>query len=174
MDAALTPRWTGETGTTLIETAFASGILLVVLVGLLSMGAVATALTENHGHLSARTAEYAQDKMEQLLSLKFGDAQSNTTSFPTATSGGTGLAVGGSSDPAAPELDYTDYLDQDGKLLCPCTAEPPEHWFYKRVWHVTSVSATLKEITVSATVSRAVANAFAPKATLVALKSDPF
>jgi hypothetical protein len=167
-------RWIAETGTTLIETAFASAILLVVLVGLLSMGAVATALTENHGHLSARTAEYAQDKMEQLLSLKFGDAQSNTTSFPTATSGGTGLAVGGSSDPAVPALDYTDYLDQDGKLLCPCTEEPPEHWFYKRVWQITSVSATLKEVTVSATVSRAVANAFAPKATLVALKSDPF
>jgi len=167
-------RWNSEHGTTLIETAFASAILLVVLVGLLSMGAVATALTENHGHLSARTAEYAQDKMEQLLSLKFGDEQSNTTSFPTATSGGTGLKAGGSADPAAPTLDYTDYLDQNGKLLCPCTDTPPDDWFYKRVWSITSVSATLKEVTVSATVSRAVANAFAPKATLVALKSDPF
>ena len=166
--------WTNERGTTLIETAFASAILLVVLVGLLSMGAVATALTENHGHLSARTAEYAQDKMEQLLSLKFGDEQSNTTSFPTATSGGTGLKAGGSSDPAAPTLDYTDYLDRDGHLLCPCTAEPPEDWFYKRVWSIASVSTTLKEVTVGVTVSRAVANHYAPKATLVALKSDPF
>lgn len=167
-------RWKSETGTTLIETAFACGILLVVLLGLLSAGAMATALTENHGHLSARTAEYAQDKMEQLLALKFGDAQSDTTAFPTLTSGGTGLAAGGNSDPASPVLHYTDYLDQDGKLLCPCTDAAPSGWFYKRVWQITAVSATLKQVTVSATVARAVANAFAPKATLVALKSDPF
>jgi hypothetical protein len=68
-----------ERGTTLLETAVASAILLIVLAGLLSMGAVATSITENDGHLAARTAESAQDKMEQLLSLKFGDEQSDTT-----------------------------------------------------------------------------------------------
>jgi hypothetical protein len=167
-------RWRHETGTSLIETMFACGILLVVTLGLLSLGGVAAAMTENHGHLAARTAEYAQDKMEQLLALKFGDAQSDTTSFPTLTSGGTGLAVGGSANLNAPVLHYTDYLDRDGKLLCPCTAMPPGNWFYKRAWQITALSATLKQVTVSTTVSRAVANAFAPRATLISLKSDPF
>jgi hypothetical protein len=163
-----------ERGTTLLETAFAAVILLVVLVGLLSMAGVATALTENHGHLAARTAEYAQDKMEQLLSLKFGDEQSDTTLFPTVTAGGTGLAVGGSADVEAPVVGYTDYLDRDGNLLCPCGEDPPADWFYKRVWQVTAVSATLKQVTVVSIVSRAVANAYAPRSSMVALKSDPF
>ena len=163
-----------ERGTTLLETTIAAAILLVVLVGLLSMATVATSLTENEGHLAARTAEYAQDKMEQLLSLKFGDQQSDTTLFPTTTAGGTGLAAGGSSDPSAPALGYVDYLDRDGHLLCPCTATPPTDWFYKRVWTVESLSATLKQITVTSTVSLAVAQAFTPKSTMAALKSSPF
>jgi hypothetical protein len=165
---------TSERGTTLLETAVASAILLIMLVGLLSMAGVAAALTENHGHLSARTAEYAQDKMEQLLSLKFGDGQSDTTLFPTATAGGTGLAVGGSVDPDEPAEGYTDYLDRNGTLLCPCEGEPPVDWFYKRMWQVSSVSDTLKQITVTSVVSRAAANAFAPRSTMVALKTDPF
>ena len=57
-------------------------MLLVALVGLLSMASLATAITENQGHLGARTTEYAQDKMEQLLELTYGDAQSDTTVFP--------------------------------------------------------------------------------------------
>src|SRR5215467_2472138 len=54
---------TSERGTTLVETAIALAILLVVMAGLLSMAAFATSLTENQGHLAARTTEYAQDKM---------------------------------------------------------------------------------------------------------------
>jgi hypothetical protein len=166
-------RFGSERGTTLLETAVASAILLVVLAGLLSMGAVATSITENDGHLAARTAEYAQDKMEQLLSLKFGDEQSDTAFFPTATAGGTGLSAGGSSDPAAPAPGYVDYLDRDGNLLCPCEGEP-EDWFYKRVWKVENLSSTLKQVTVASTVSSAVAGAFTPRATMTALKSHPF
>jgi hypothetical protein len=175
LGAALIPRLlSSQRGTTLLETAVASAILLIMLVGLLSMAGVAAALTENHGHLAARTAEYAQDKMEQLLSLKFADEQSDTTAFPTETSGGTGLAVGGSVDPDVPVEDYTDYLDRNGTLLCPCGGEPPANWFYKRMWQVSSVSDTLKQIAVTSIVSRAAANAFAPRSTLVALKTDPF
>ena len=88
-----------EQGSTLIETAIASGILLIVLVGLLSMAALAAMYTENHGHLEARTTEYAQDKMEQLLALSYSDANGDTTYFPANGSGGTGLAVGGSLNP---------------------------------------------------------------------------
>jgi hypothetical protein len=172
--AALRARFLSERGTSLLETTVAAAILLVVLVGLLSMAAVATSLTENEGHLAARTAEYAQDKMEQLLSLKFGDQQSDTTLFPTVTSGGTGLGSGGSVDTSAPVAGYVDYLDRDGHLLCPCGDAAPDDWFYKRVWKVENVSATLKRITVTSTVSLAVAQAFTPRSTMAALKSSPF
>ena len=167
-------RLQAERGTTLIETAFACGILMVVLLGLLSMGAVAMSMTENQGHLAVRAAEYAQDKMEQLLSLKYGDLQSDTTSFPTTNAGGTGLAIGGSSDPTAPVVGYTDYLDTNGNLLCPCTATPPADWFYKRVWAVSSPSANLKQITLTTIVKFSVSNAFTPRASMAALKTNPF
>src|SRR5260221_6716592 len=125
-------RLKSETGTTLIETAIASGILLVTMAGLMGMAAMATSITENQGHLSARTTEYAVDKMEQMLELTYGDAQSNTTFFPSVNVGGTGLAVGGSSNPAAPVVGYTDYLDDSGNVLCtvatPCTTVPSATW----------------------------------------------
>ena len=66
---ATSRRFGSDGGVTLIETVFASAILLVVMTGLMSVMGVATALTENEGHLAARAAEYAQDKMEQLLAL---------------------------------------------------------------------------------------------------------
>src|SRR5262249_12031299 len=92
----------GEDGTTLVETSIASGILLVTLAGLMGMGAIATMHTENQGHLAPRTSEYAQDKMEQLLSLAYSDAASDTVQFPALSAGGSGLAVGGSTNTAAP------------------------------------------------------------------------
>ena len=151
-------RWRREDGTTLIETAIACGILVVVMTGLMGMAALATSITENEGHLSARTTEYAVDKMEQLLELTYGDVQSDTTVFPSVNNGGTGLAVGGSSNPIAPVVGFTDYLDESGNVLCtaanPCGAAPPATWFYKRVWEVSTPSANLKQITVTATVSR--------------------
>src|SRR6185503_6252219 len=134
----------------------ASAILIVVMAGLMGMASVATSITENQGHLGARTAEYAVDKMEQLLELTYGDAQSNTTVFPSINNGGSGLAVGGSSNPAAPVVGYSDYLDAAGNILCsvatPCTATPPANWYYKRVWQVSTPSSNLKLITVVATI----------------------
>src|SRR5437764_6334876 len=87
-----------EHGLSLIETMFALSILLIVALGILPLGIIATTTTENQGHLMARTTEYAQDKLEQLLALSYGDLTSDTRVFP-AGAGGTGLALGGSSDP---------------------------------------------------------------------------
>jgi Flp pilus assembly pilin Flp len=92
----LVRRLRAESGVTLIETTVACALMVVVLAGVAGMTTLATRLTENEGHLTTRTAEYAVDKMEQLQELTYGDAQSNTTVFPSTTSGGTGLAVGGS------------------------------------------------------------------------------
>jgi hypothetical protein len=169
-------RMQSEAGTTLIETVIATSILLVVMAGLLGMAALASNITENQGHLAARTTEYAVDKMEQLLELTYGDAQSDTTIFPSSNSGGVGLAAGGSSNPAAPVVGYADYLDQSGNILCssgaPCTATPPANWYYKRVWQVSVPSVNLKQITVAATVKATVGGSRIPQATISAYKTN--
>lgn len=162
-----------ERGTTLIETVIATALLLVVMVGLLSMAALATVYTENHGHLEARTTEYAQDKMEQLLALVYTDAVTNTVVFPAVPTGGTGLAVGGSSNTATPVNGYVDWLAQDGSLLGGGTTAPTT-WFYERAWQVSPLTPAVKQITVTATVKSSVGNALVPKSTVVALKSSRF
>ena len=162
-----------ERGTTLIEATIASAILIVMMTGLISMGTLATVHTENEGHLAARTTEYAQDKMEQLLALAYTDAVSDTVVFPTASSGGTGLAVGGSSSPGAPANGYVDWLGPDGSLLGGGTAAP-SNWLYERVWQVTSPSTGVKQITVAVTVRLAVGGAMRPKSTVAALKAWQF
>ena len=176
--AAATLRLGDETGTTLIETMIAVSLLVVVMAGLLGMSTTATAITENQGHLGARATEYAVDKMEQLLELTYGDAQSNTTVFPSVDNGGSGLAVGGSSNTAAPVVGYADYLDQSGNVLCtiasPCGAVPPANWYYMRAWQVSSPpgSANLKQISVTATVAASVGNALRATATISAYKTN--
>ena len=164
-----------ERGSSLIETAIASAILLVVMTGLLSMVGLAVMYTENHGHLEARTIEYAQDKMEQLLALAYTDAVSDTAFFPAAPTGGTGLAVGGSIDTAAPVDDYVDWLAYDGTLLNGGVT-PPVDWFYQRVWEIAEPAGpnTWKQIRVVTTVRSAIGGAMVPRSTLVVLKAAQF
>jgi hypothetical protein len=165
-----------EDGTTLIEVTVASAILLVVMAGLMGMAAMATSITENQGHLGARTTEYSVDKMEQLQELTYGDGQSNTTVFPTVNNAGTGLTVGGSSNPDAPVVGYADYLDSNGNILCTvasqCTAVPPATWYYKRVWQISTPSANLKQMTVTTIVKTSVARAQLSQSTVSAFKTN--
>lgn len=163
-----------DSGSSLVEVVVAMLIMATLAAGLLSMTAIALTQSENQGHLAARTAEYAQDKMEQLLVLSYGDQVTDTRVFPALPLGGTGLAIGGSSNPSAPVLGYADYLDQNGNLLVSNTATPPPGWFYQRVWQVTAVTPTLKEVRVTATVARAIGRTRRPTATLVSLKTFPF
>jgi hypothetical protein len=170
-----------ERGTTLIETVFAIGILMVVMIGLLGMAGLATALTENQGHLNARTTEYAQDKMEQLFALAFGDGSTNTAIFPAQNTGGTGLggamaanAVAGSSDPSVVVAGYVDWLAENGDMLTSAGTTAPTNWYYKRVWQITAISTTLKQITVTTSVRTSFARAILPKSTITALKTSPF
>ena len=171
-----------DDGFSLLETMIGLCLLLVVAAGVLPLATVAFATSENQGHLSSRAAEYAQDKLEQLMALSYGDTTSDTRVFPATDLGGTGLTIGGSSNPAAPVAQYVDYLDMDGALLPSANGQPPQGWYYQRVWQVSTVPApgggvraNLKQITVTATVARSQgAWALRPRATVSALKTFPF
>ena len=177
-----------DDGFSLLETICALGILLVVAVGVLPLGLIAVSTTENQGHLMARTTEYAQDKLEQLLVLSFNDSTSDTRVFPANDAGGTGLSIGGSANPQAPAASYVDYLDISGHVLPSSGTTAPAGWYYRRVWRVESVAAgntscpaslasgCLKRITVSATVRAAAAGGLGmvPRSTVTALKTYPF
>jgi type II secretory pathway pseudopilin PulG len=178
----------GAEGFSVLETLIALGLLAIVAAGVMPLGMLAVTTTENQGHLMARTTEYAQDKLEQLQVLAFGDATSDTRVFPATAAGGTGLAPGGSADTEAPANGYVDYLDIDGNVLNSAGGVPAT-WYYRRVWQVEMVPAgnlscpallapagCLKRITVSATVRAAAAGGLGamPRSTVSSLKSYPF
>jgi prepilin-type N-terminal cleavage/methylation domain-containing protein len=175
-----------QAGLSLIETMIALAILLVVAGGVMGLAGVAVSTTETQGHLAARTAEYAQDKMEQLLALKFCDGITDTTQFPAITNpAGTGLAgctnltaptptasAGGGLSTSAATKGYVDYLDASGNLVSSTAA-----WEYVRVWQITvpAGSVGLKQITVLAKANHSAGgNAVVPQSTVVALKTFPF
>lgn len=173
---------------TLIETIIALAILFIVAAGLMGLGVVAVITTENQGHLATRTAEYAQDKMEQLLSLKYGDNSSDTISVDcvlylvdNTCNTASGLLPGGDLDFDSPDDDYVDYLDREGNPLGGGAAAPAG-WFYMRVWRVDdnttdgTLPANLKRITVSCKTSSTVTMQSGDplSATLTSLKTYPF
>ncbi len=147
-----------EAGMSLIETMIAVLLMLIAAATVMALAMTAITTTENQGHLAARTAEYAQDKMEQLLALRYCDSTSDTTVFPSSANGGTGLGgcvnpgnpglgilpdpdvpggtVGG-LNPAAPVAGYADYLCVDGSYVGTngCTQAAA---YYIRVWQITN------------------------------------
>jgi len=164
-----------ERGMALVETLMAASLILIVAAGLLPLGIVATSVTANDGHLAARTTQYAQDKMEQLLTLSYGDGTTDTTVFPVSSTGGTGLAAGGILDPANPVAGYVDYLDVNGALMQTAGVAPPTGCFYMRLWQVASPSVNLKQITVTTLVAVKTGSVGrVPQSTLTTRKTFPF
>ena len=176
-----------QAGMTLLETMIALAVLLIVAAGVMSIAALTVSTTETQGHLAARTTEYAQDKMEQLLALKFCDGDTNgtsgtdTTVFPAVVGTGTGLAgcsdmtagtaqSGGGLSTTAPTTGYVDYLDASGNLVA-----ASGNWEYIRVWQITAQGTSMKQVSVKAQARHAVGtNGRLPEATVVALKTFPF
>jgi hypothetical protein len=178
-----------QAGLTVMETMIALAMLLVVAAGVMGLAAVAVTTTETQGHLAARTAEYSQDKMEQLLALRFCDGNTNgtsgtdTTVFPAVFGNGTGLAGcsnmaagvpqgGGGLSPTAPTAGYVDYLDASGNRVA-----SNANWEYIRVWQITVPAGTtrLKQISVLTKANHAVGGSLTvPQSTVVALKTFPF
>lgn len=164
---------TGQRGVTLIETMIASVILLVGIGGLLSLLSVAVLQDSGQGDIATRASVYAQDKMEQLAALSFDDGASNTTVYPTASTGGAGLggimagsATVGGIDPAAPVTNYVDYLNLGVQQTAASGAN------FIRQWTVSTNSAgNLKTITVLATAVNWTGRGAAPSTLLVCTKS---
>jgi type II secretory pathway pseudopilin PulG len=140
-----------QRGLSLIEAMIATMVFLFGIISVMSLFTVAATQNANQGEYATRTTEYAQDKMEQLLTLTFSDSATDTTVYPPATSGGTGLGSGltagntvGSVNTAAPTSGYVDYLNASGNLLASSTG-----WFYKRQWSISlNAAGTLKTVTV--------------------------
>ena len=165
-------RTKAQAGMTLIETMVALALLLVVASGIMSLAGVAMSTTENQGHLASRTAEYAQDKMEQLLALNYQDTSTDTTVFPAVINPGVGqgLKVGGGLNPNAPVAGYSDYVDASGNPVAAGT-----NWQYVRVWQITQAAPNLIQIAVLTQVRAAVGQpSLLPQTTVVCLKSNPF
>jgi prepilin-type N-terminal cleavage/methylation domain-containing protein len=165
-----------QRGATLIETMIALVILAIGLLGAMGLMAYGVTLNWNMGDRATRTTEYAQDKMEQLLALNFTDGSSNTTVYPTTTTGGTGLGgtmtgsstVGGVTS-GSPVSQYVDYIDTSGNLQTTST-----NALYIRQWSIsTNASANLKTVTVvvRALISPTTGGG-APTTTLVSMKSQ--
>ena len=176
-----------QAGMALVETMIALAILLIIAAGVMGLAVMAVSTTETQGHLAARTAEYAQDKMEQLLALTFcdggtdGKSGTDTTVFPAVVGTGTGLAgcsdmvlgtpQGGGTLTTA-TAGYADYLDASGNLVA-----AGANWEYMRTWQITVPAGTtgLKQISVQTIVKRGVGNSgLLPQCTVTALKTFPF
>jgi type II secretory pathway pseudopilin PulG len=165
---------TFETGLTLIETMVAAVVLLIGVVAMMGMFGVAVSQNQGQGRLAVQTATYCQNKLQDLSSLKFTDSTTDTTVWPPAGSGGTGLcgalaagSVCGSIDPGAPGAGFIDYLDANGNRVGTEAAAR-----FIRQWQITSdATGTLKTITVY---TRAVAPSppAPPTVTLVAVKTN--
>jgi type II secretory pathway pseudopilin PulG len=162
-----------ESGFSLLETLIATSVLLIAVTSVLNLFLVVITQNESQGDLGTRTAEYSQDKMEQLLRLDFNDGSTDTAAYPPAATGGTGLGgtmAASSTVPTAPPITgYVDYLDQNGNLLTSSTGA-----LYTRQWSIsTDSTATLKTITVIVT-SKVPAGpqGAAPSSTLVCEKSS--
>lgn len=163
-----------ESGLTLIETMVAAVVLLVGVVAMMGMFGVAVGQNQDQGRLAVQTATYCQNKLQELESLPFLDSSTNTSTWPPAPTGGTGLcgamAPGttcGGIDPTAPVPGFVDYLDADGNPLAGLAEAA-----FVRQWEIeTDSTGTLKTITVF---TRAIAPSppAPPTVTLVAEKTN--
>lgn len=164
-----------QAGVSLIETMIALGLLLIASAGIMTLATVAMSTTETQGHLAARTAEYGQDKMEQLLALVYDDQCTDTTVFPAVIVANcvVGLTPGGGLNPNAPVVGYSDYVDAAGNPVAAAA-----NWAYIRVWQITLVAPGLKQISVRTQVRHSIGyssqTGIIPTTTVTSLKSSPF
>jgi prepilin-type N-terminal cleavage/methylation domain-containing protein len=160
-----------EEGFTLLEMMIAVMVLLVGSIGVLALFSFSVMQSTTQGDHATRTAEYAQDKMEQLMALSYNDLTSDVTKPITASGTCCGLSIGGSSNPASPTTGYVDYVTADG------TPQPASAGAaYIRVWEIkpytTTYTTTLKKIIVVSQQLAPVRGTLPPSTRLMSLKSS--
>ena len=121
----------------------ATGILATALVSLAQLFAISTS-----ANMAARNAGttmiYAEQKLEQLRALSFtldaaglpiNDSATDTSVYPPAAAGGTGLSPSPTNTIQANTDGYVDYLDMHGKALGGGTTVPTNTAYIRR-WSV--------------------------------------
>lgn len=180
-------------GFTLIETIFACVILTICATGILSLFTISVVKNANRGDDATRTTEYAQDKMEQLMSLQFQDITSNTIfhfdgtnlqppclnfsmTSPCAT--GKGLTAPG-GDLTTDAAGYVDYISLSNVSSTWVSSDSATGASFRRRWQITlDASGKVKTIVVSVVSMKALAassstllDGIAPQTTLVSQKT---
>ena len=159
-----------QQGFTLLEMLFATVILTIAVAGVFALFGSSMMLSSSQGDHGTRTTEYAQDKMEQLMTLTFSDASSDPTQYPTASSGGVGLTAGGSVNPASPATGYVDYIAADGT-----PSHSSTNAAYIREWLIADDSNTPHQIKTITVMVQKIAEAngvILPSTTLVSQKGS--
>jgi prepilin-type N-terminal cleavage/methylation domain-containing protein len=154
-----------ENGMTLVESMIA---ILILTVGLLTMAQVlafSIMASKTHGRDAGKTTAAAQEKMEELVGLRFSDTTTDVRVSPSNLTGGTGLTAGGSVYPSDPVQGYADYIDLTGNRISDSDAA------YTRQWQITNNSATLKTISVSVTSNKSFQYGTAPSTVLITQKA---
>jgi hypothetical protein len=158
-----------ENGVSLIETMMAVFIAMFSIFGMGTLIAQVSATTKNQGTETTQATIFAQDKIENLLSLNFIDCNvASASQPPSCNSTGIsdaawtqGLLAGGATSPeqlSCPatglNLGYVDFLDHNGVPLTgtTCADIPTSSIAYVRQWAITDLPTTgqpMKQITVA-------------------------
>jgi hypothetical protein len=121
----------------------ATGILAAALVSLAQLFAMSTS-TNLAARNAGTTMIFAEQKLEQLRALSFtldsaglpvNDAATDTSVYPPAAAGGTGLSPSPTNTIQSNTDGYVDYLDMHGKSLGG-GATVPNNTAYIRRWSV--------------------------------------
>ena len=132
-----------EAGFSLVEVIVATGILATALVSLAQLFAISTA-SNMAARNSATAMIYAEQKIEQLRSLSYTldpsglpitDITTDTSVYPPATTGGTGLSPTTTNTLQSNTDGYVDYLDPLGRSLGGGETIPDNTSFIRR-WSV--------------------------------------
>lgn len=123
-----------QRGFSLIETTVATGLLAGALIGLAQLLAIGV---ENNATARRRTIAVilAEQKLEQLRALKWGDTATDTTLAHEPATGGTGLSPSPAGTLQQNTNGYVDYLDAHGVQLGGGTTEPVGTAYVRR-WSI--------------------------------------
>lgn len=138
-------RWIADArGFSILETLMATTLMVVAVASLGQLFALSTQRNTSSKNTTF-AAVLAQQKMEQLRSLRWGfdtlglptsDTTTDTTVVPETAAGGTGLSPSPTNTLQQNTLGYVDYLDARGRTLGGTTTVAPATAVYIRRWMI--------------------------------------